>query len=162
MNQEVWLHACSKILTSINPLSYSDVFISYKWEEEVKPFADKLAAALEEQGVSCWKDDHVVEVGDDLDERIVAGINSCKVFVPILSVGYISESGERWCQRECKLAKKKGKKMVPIRWGSTEIPDEIDFIIGPSIFHGNCSTATADDYLPKICSVIKKKTQDVA
>ena len=138
------------------------MFISYKWEEEVKPFADKLAIKLAEQGVSCWKDDHIVKEGDDLDERIVAGINSCKVFVPILSAGYISEKGEQWCQRECKLARKKGKKMVPIRWGDTKIPDEIDFIIGPSIFHGTCNTATADDYLAEICPVIKEKTQDGA
>ena len=135
------------------------MFISYKWEEEVKPFADQLATTLEEQGVSCCKDDHVVKEGDDLDERIVAGINKCKVFVPILSVGYISEGGEQWCKRECKFARKKNKKMVPIRWRKTEIPDEIDFIIGPSIFHGSCSTASVDKYLEEICPVIKEKIQ---
>lgn len=96
--------------------SLPEVFISYKWEEGVPEFANAIAAELEKRRIGHWKDDHQMSAGDNITKRVTEGITKCKLFLPILSEGYISERGEKWCQRECALAVDKGKIFVPIEW----------------------------------------------
>ena len=121
-------------------------------------FADALAAELEKRKIGYWKDDHRMMPGDNITEHIVEGITKCSVFVPILSEGYVSSSGERWCQKECAFAVQEKKKIVPIQWNDTRIPDEIIFQMRPdllrAIYDPNADPETRKQKLEEICDAV--------
>ena len=138
-----------------------EVFISYKWEGGVPEFADAIAAELEKRRIGHWKDDHQMGPGDNITKRVAKGITKCKLFLPILSEGYISERGEKWCQRECALAVDKGKIFVPIEWGKIKIPDDIKFSIKPDTlrakYEPGAGPATRKQQLRTICDAVQEQ-----
>lgn len=141
---------------------FADVFISYKWEEGISDFVDRLAVGFEERRIGYWKDDHEMHPGDNLYVRIAEGIAKCTVFVPIISEGYVSSTqGEKWCQKECAMAADQRKIIVPIQWGNTEIPDAVKLMIGPGTLHGkydpDSGPATCRQRLKDICDAVQEK-----
>ena len=141
--------------------NFAEVFISYKWEEGVPDFVSDIVVELEKRGISYWKDDHQIIPGDKITKRIVDGITRCTVFVPILSKGYVSEKGEKWCKKECADAANKEKIIVPIQWGETEIPAEIEFMIRPdrlrAKYDPEASLATRKQQIKEICDAVEKQ-----
>lgn len=126
-------------------------------------FADALAAELERRNIGYWKDDHQMTPGDNITEHIVEGITKCSVFVPILSEGYVSSRGESWCQRECAFAVEKKKKIVPIQWNDTSIPDKIKFQLRPDLLRAkydpNAGPAIRKQKLKEICDAVCAQVQ---
>ena len=124
-------------------------------------FADAIAADLENRNIGYWKDDHQMIAGDNMTTRIADGITKCRLFVPILSEGYISERGEKWCKREYVMAADKGKIIVPIQWGATKIPDDIGFILRSDTLRAkydpSAGPANRKQQLKKICDDVEKQ-----
>ena len=139
---------------------FADVFISYKWENEVTDFVDALATEFKERDIRYWKDDCQMSGGEVITDQIVNGINKCAIFVPILSEGYVSEEGYRWCQRECRMAVYKDKIIVPVQWGNTKIPDEVAFDLLDLlviIYDPGSDPAVHKQKLKEICDAVQKK-----
>lgn len=72
-----------------------DVFISYASEDRAT--VDELTAALERLGVSCWRDQVEIEMGEPINRAIDDGINHSRFGIPILSRSYFAKP---WPNRE--------------------------------------------------------------
>ena len=91
--------------TDINllPRQENGVFISYAHEDRyiALPLFERLHAA----GINVWLDEEKLESGAEYERRIQNAINSCKVFMPILSSQVKSDlesdnMEERWYPKE--------------------------------------------------------------
>ena len=60
-----------------------DVFISYASEDKV--WAERIAAALREHGLRCWRDKDNLRIGDEFDERISDAIAKSRVVLLLIS-----------------------------------------------------------------------------
>lgn len=65
------------------PRRQGGIFISYAHED--KYIARPLFDRLREEGFAVWIDEQVLEPSDVYDNRIRTAINSCRIFMPILS-----------------------------------------------------------------------------
>lgn len=124
----------------------------------MKRFVEALAAKFDERNVGYWKDDHQVRPGANLTKEIADGITKCTVFVPILSEGYVSDRGEKWCKRESALATHQRKIIIPIQWGKTEIPSEFQLMFRPDTLRAKydpeSDPATCERQLNEICDAV--------
>jgi hypothetical protein len=59
------------------------VFLSYASED--RPAVEALKEALESAGVDVWFDREALQAGDDYEAKIKRNIESCSLFVPVLS-----------------------------------------------------------------------------
>ena len=89
------------------PRSENGVFISYAHEDRyiALPLFDRLHAA----GINVWFDEEKLESGAEYERRIRHAIDSCKVFMPILSSQVRSDLvsgriGSRWYHQEWEWA----------------------------------------------------------
>ena len=87
---------------SLLPRQENGVFISYAHEDRyiALPLFERLHAA----GINVWIDEEKLEGGAEYERRIQRAINSCKVFMPILSSqvksDLVSGTSHRWYQKE--------------------------------------------------------------
>ncbi len=72
-----------------------DVFISYASED--RAVVDRLTAALDKRGVTYWRDQVEIRIGDSINQSIDKGIAHSRFGVPVLSASYFAKS---WPQRE--------------------------------------------------------------
>ena len=100
------------IATDINmlPRQENGVFISYAHEDRyiALPLFERLHAA----GINVWLDEEKLEGGSEYEQRIKNAINSCKVFMPILSSQVKSDlesnnMEERWYSKEWEWAQQR-------------------------------------------------------
>ncbi len=99
-----------------------EVFISYSRKDA--EFALKLTADLERRGIQVWIDQGDIVAGDAWRKQIVEGIQSCRVFLVILSPR--SATSEN-VVKELSIAESGHKKIVPILYQPVEIPKEMEY-----------------------------------
>ena len=92
-----------------------DVFISYARED--RPVAQRLAAALEQSGLSVWWD-RQIQVGSEWDKTIEDALAAAKCVV-VLWTGHAKNS--RWVRAEAREALKE-EKVVPVMLEANAIP----------------------------------------
>jgi hypothetical protein len=93
----------------------ADVFISYASDD--RPFARRLADALEARGWSVWWD-RLVDGGDTFDRVIEEAIRGARVVIVVWSKVAV-ESG--WVRDEATLALEE-RKLVPLRIDTADLP----------------------------------------
>ena len=92
-----------------------DVFISYASED--RPVAQRLAAALEQSGLSVWWD-RQIQVGSEWDKTIEDALAAAKCVV-VLWTGHAKNS--RWVRAEAREALNQ-EKVVPVMLEANAIP----------------------------------------
>ncbi len=92
-----------------------DIFISYASED--RPIAQRLAAGLEQSGLSVWWDRHI-QVGTEWDKTIDEALAAAKCVV-VLWTGHGKNS--RWVRAEAREALKQ-EKVVPVMLEANAIP----------------------------------------
>ena len=91
--------------SSLLPRRENGVFISYAHEDRyiALPLFERFRAA----GINAWLDEDKLECGAEYEKRIRNAINSCKVFMPVLS-SQVKEDlvaqTVRWYQKEWQMA----------------------------------------------------------
>jgi adenylate cyclase len=93
-----------------------DIFISYASVD--RPFARRLAAALEARGWSVWWDHRSLRGGQHFDRVIEEAIHGARVVIVVWSKTSV-ESG--WVRDEATLALEENK-LVPLRIDMTRLP----------------------------------------
>ena len=91
------------------------IFLSYKSEDLDK--VGKLKDALESAGLQVWFDKNALKGGDDWAREIKKGIESCSLFLPVISRRSQTVEGE--FRREWKRALERAER----------IPEDVPFII---------------------------------
>ncbi len=96
-----------KVATDISrlPRKENGVFISYAHEDRY--IAQQLFERLHAAGVNVWLDEDKLECGAEYEKRIRNAINSCKVFLTILSSQVKADlvaQTDRWYQKEWQWA----------------------------------------------------------
>lgn len=92
-----------------------DVFISFRGEDTRKTFVSHLHKALVTRGISTFKDDRNLEMGDFISVEIHRAIQTSRFAVVVISENY-ANSG--WCLDELQLVmelvERKEMEVVPI------------------------------------------------
>lgn len=83
------------------------VFLSYAREDQNA--VEKIHEALKNQGISAWMDSHEINCGDDFKAEIENQIDSCKIFIPIISSNS-TKIDKRFYRMEWKLAQEESRK----------------------------------------------------
>ena len=109
------------------------VFLSFKWGEGdvlVNHLYDHLKT---KSGLDIWKDDRKMSPGQKLKDEIKEGVESCNLFVFLMSPGYFQS---RWCKDELKIAVSMGKRLFPIKWVNPNVryPPDYDHLNG-KVYH---------------------------
>ncbi|MEO8049022.1 MAG: SUMF1/EgtB/PvdO family nonheme iron enzyme [Acidobacteriota bacterium] len=100
------------------------VFISYSSQD--KELADRVCAALENTGVSCWIAPRDIEAGAGYPNAILLAIKSVKSVVVLLtsvalaSPHILSEIGHAFNAK---------KPMLPVRLSSSDLPPDFDYFL---------------------------------
>src|SRR5262249_52973468 len=86
-----------------------DIFLSYSRSDE--HFVGKLADALEARGKDVWVDLSDIRKGADWHAKMLAGVESARVVVPVISPDFTSSEP---CAEEIEHAVAPHKRLVPI------------------------------------------------
>ena len=108
-----------------HPLGESpSVFISYAREDE--DIAVKLSALFEKSGVRVWFDRNQLRSGEKWGKEIQDAVQSCLVFVPVIS-RHSTRAESRFCQQEWEMAAgMEIKQICPLLTDFTVIPKEFE------------------------------------
>lgn len=99
-----------------------DVFISYKSEE--LEIADNVREVLEKNDISCWMAPYSISPGGDYATDIPIAINTCCVFVLILSE---ESQTSVWIPKELGVALSKGAIVIPFHIDQSTLTAAFDF-----------------------------------
>ena len=102
-----------------------DVFISYSTADKLA--ADAVCAKVEERSIRCWIAPRDIMPGMDWSDAIIDALNSCRVFVLLLSVA--SNDSEQ-VKRELQVAVGKGIPILPVRMEEFPLSKHMQYFIG--------------------------------
>lgn len=106
------------------------IFISYSRRDLA--FVKKLHHALKTHGLKAWFDQTDIPPGNQWRETIVRAINTCKIFLLVLSPAAVKS---KHVQKELDLAEIHHKLIVPVVWEHTPIPPGMKYqLVGIQYF----------------------------
>jgi formylglycine-generating enzyme required for sulfatase activity len=124
------------------------VFISYSSHD--KEIADRVCAALENAGFSCWIAPRDIEEGADFPSAIVEAITAVKSMVVLLTTDAVasphvlSEIGHAFNAR---------KRMLPVRLFSSALPPDFDYFLSTQQWL-DASQGLTDDALKRVIEAV--------
>ncbi|KAI3827249.1 hypothetical protein L1987_01321 [Smallanthus sonchifolius] len=74
-----------------------DVFLSFRGEDTRKTFVDHLYHALQQKGITTFKDDEKMEKGKIIGDQLITSIQDSRFYIIVFSKNYASSS---WCLDE--------------------------------------------------------------
>jgi len=86
-----------------------EIFISYSWSQ--RDICKLIHSKLTEKGYKIWLDVEQINGGDQLYDKIIAGISDCKIFICCCSLDYFSSDN---CTTEISLAGSWKKNIIPL------------------------------------------------
>ncbi len=92
------------------------IFISYASRDQEE--ADRIVAALEARGLTCWMSSRDVPLGQDYQGHIVAAIEAARVVLVLLSR---HSSASKEVPKETAIASEMNKTMIPVRLDASEV-----------------------------------------
>ena len=124
------------------------VFISYSSQD--KELADRVCAALENAGFSCWIAPRDIEEGADYPRAIVQAITAVKSMVVLLTTDamasphVLSEIGHAFNAR---------KRMLPVRLFSSDLPPDFDYFLSTQQWL-DASQGLTDETLKRVIEAV--------
>jgi hypothetical protein len=92
-----------------------DVFVTFRGEDTRYNFTDFLFNALEDRGISVFRDGTNLPKGESIGPELLRAIEDSQVFVVIFSKNYASSI---WCLQElekiCECVQVSGKHVLPV------------------------------------------------
>ncbi|KAL3726569.1 hypothetical protein ACJRO7_031467 [Eucalyptus globulus] len=92
-----------------------EVFLSFRGRDTRTSFADYLYTSLVDDGISVFRDDDELRIGEKIGPDLLRAIRNSKISIPILSPDYASS---KWCLRELarmiKCKRDEGHIVLPI------------------------------------------------
>ncbi|XP_039168187.1 disease resistance protein RUN1-like [Eucalyptus grandis] len=74
-----------------------EVFLSFRGRDTRTSFTDYLYTSLKRDGISVFRDDDELPIGEEIGPDLLQAIRNSKISIPILSSDYASS---KWCLRE--------------------------------------------------------------
>lgn len=103
-----------------------DVFISYSRRDYA--IADKIVSALNAGGFTYFRDQQGIESGSDFLQSIINAIDSCKLFLCVLSENAYSSE---FVIKELEYAlQRRENKVFPVIVDNSQLPDRLSFSLG--------------------------------
>jgi len=106
-----------------------NVFISYASADNEK--VNRLVQVLQESGIVVWFDAEQILPGDDIVEKMRAGIDQCRKYVICLGPSFDKRPPQSWVKHEFRMAMLKEQReakncIIPVRIkAGGQIPDEL-------------------------------------
>ena len=69
---------------------YEDIFLSYSHDDRI--IVEEIACHLQSMGFHCWIDKDMIRANDPYNQKIIAAIDNCSVFICFLSKTYVDFS----------------------------------------------------------------------
>jgi hypothetical protein len=105
----------SALVTLPNKRNNYDVFVTFRGEDTRYNITDFLFSALEDKGVSVFRDDTNLPKCESIGPELLCAIEDSQVFVVIFSKNYASST---WCLQElekiCECVQVSGKHVLPV------------------------------------------------
>src|SRR5262245_53394269 len=101
-----------------------DVFISYSTKDKVA--ADRVCSGLESRGLQCWIAPRDIEAGTSYPSAIVHAVQSCRVFVLLLS-SYSDASPH--VKSEVQWAFDSDIEIIPFRIAEFDVSADLQYLL---------------------------------
>ncbi|MBR2810862.1 MAG: toll/interleukin-1 receptor domain-containing protein [Solobacterium sp.] len=88
---------------------YEDIFLSYSHDDRI--IVEEIARHLQSMGFHCWIDKDMIRANDPYNQKIIAAIDNCSVFICFLSKTYVNKP---YCINEFDRAHDKSKPIMDI------------------------------------------------
>lgn len=131
------------------PNGRPDVFISYRRKDLA--FVTQLHQELTKRGISAWFDKENIEVADHWRTSIAQGIRGCKVFILVLSPDAVQSINIR---KEVDLAETHQKKIIPLMWRQTEVPEAFEYALA-GIQYIDFKETTSQENFNELADIVK-------
>ena len=95
------------------------IFLSYARED--RPKAQSLADELRRRNVSVWFDSYI-GISDNWHNRIFAALEECDAYIVLMTPHGVAS---QWVLRELQIAFKQDKKIIPLRYDDSPLPELI-------------------------------------
>ena len=105
---------------SIAEIQLPSVFISYRRLDKQKEFTEKFIQQLEKRNINAWIDARCITHRENSDRTIGDAIIRSDIFVCVLSDAFFESV---YCPKELDFAHNAKKKLFPIRWNNSSLPD---------------------------------------
>ena len=105
---------------SIAEIQLPSVFISYRRLDKQKEFKEKFIQQLEKRKITVWIDARRIAAGENVDQTIADAIIRSDIFFCVLSDTFFAS---KYCRNEFDFAHNAKKKLFPIRWNNSSLPD---------------------------------------
>ena len=128
----------------------SDVFISYKREDETR--VGRLVQALERAGFSVWWD-RGLPGGESWRLQIESALNAAQCVIVVWTRESVAPAGE-FVRDEARLAKSRGV-LVPILMDKVDPP--LGFGEGPAIDLTHWKRSLRDPFFKDLCAAVQAK-----
>jgi hypothetical protein len=121
-------------VTTVEPAGPPRAFLSFAWED--RALAEKIATALQANGVDTWYAEWEIGAGDSLRQKIDAGLGDCTHFLVLLSPASITKP---WVNQEMDagLVRKLNQqtRFIALRSGlpAADLPPLLSGMLAPSI-----------------------------
>lgn len=127
-----------------------DVFISYSTKNAT--VADAVCAGLERRGIGCWIAPRDIEPGQDWPSAIISAIDTCKVFVIIVSV---ASSASDEVMRELQNAASAGVPILPLRIEDVKLSPGMRYYLGTPHWL-DALTKPLDEHIGRLADTVSR------
>ena len=107
----------------VNKKESAKIFISYSLKDD--DFVRKLSNDLSRDGFQVLRQDNVVMVGDNIQEKIIESIHKADFFVAVMSQESLESD---WVIKELAIAPESRKKIFPILKENVHLPQSMESI----------------------------------
>jgi hypothetical protein len=130
-----------------------DVFISYAKGD--KAVADRICAALEGNGISCWIAPRDAKPGQPYQVQLIRAIQACKLMVLV----YSSEvDASPFVPRELERAVAKNIPVLPFKITTDQPSEQIEFFLAMSQWF-DATKGPLDDHMPRLVETVGELLQ---
>lgn len=125
------------------------VFISHKNDPD-HGYAVRIAKKLKDSNITCWLAPESISKGQDHAVEITKAINSCEIFLLVLTENTCKSA---YVRLELNFAIDHKKKIIPIKIGSFEVDDVFKYLLGNRQIKKFCFSKKSYDDLIEQCKL---------
>lgn len=129
------------------------IFLSYSYKD--RPWVEEFATALKKEGINVWFDTHEIGLGENVRERLQAGLRSSNILIVILSV---NSAKSPYIFFELGAAVADNKRIIPV------VIDDIsqENLPLPLIKYQYLRESSPEQASKEILKALKKRNEDTA
>jgi len=149
----VLIEHAQQLRSELDRKRYYTCFVSYSRKD--LPFAKRLQERLESRAIQCWRDDHEILPGEDIEIVVRRNIERCDRMLLCCSE---HSMGSKWVEREIEAALQKQEMLVEQTGGSS--PFLLPINLDSFIFTERCRNPYRERLSPRLIADFTNTDED--